>query len=238
MQIRLLTSSSAQDYIVNRAWRNTCLPVCPLHPSGGCSLARHGSYGRKTPDGLRIARWYCPEGHRTFSLLPDFLSCRLPGLLVSIETAVITARIAKNLEQAADALRGFDVSLPSALRWLRRRTWAVQRALDAVFQLTARVHATFFDNGLSLSDEPGQAHLLLELRRSLPPELLHQVPAPLGFLQLTRPKWPHDSNQHDMGPDESRDIRYGLTAYLGYSSCTRNPTNSRLRGSLRRPRTC
>jgi hypothetical protein len=30
---------------------------------------------------VRIARWYCPEGHRTFSLLPDFLAAKLPGSL-------------------------------------------------------------------------------------------------------------------------------------------------------------
>ena len=34
---------------------------------------------RVTPQGLRIARWYCPEGRRTFSLLPDFVAARLPA---------------------------------------------------------------------------------------------------------------------------------------------------------------
>ena len=41
-------------------------PVSPNHPHGGCSLARHGTYARKTPRGARIARWYCPESHTTF----------------------------------------------------------------------------------------------------------------------------------------------------------------------------
>ena len=81
MQMLLRTTSSAEAYIANQEWRAARLPVCPLHPQGGCSFAHHGSYLRATPPGLRVARWYCPEGHRTFSLLPDFLAARLPGLL-------------------------------------------------------------------------------------------------------------------------------------------------------------
>ena len=105
MQIPLRTLSSVDAYIRNREWRDTRLSGCPLHPSGGCSLARHGSYARVTPRGLRIARWYCPEGRRTFSLLPDFLAARLPGLLTSIEDSVTFASSAKSVEAAADALR-------------------------------------------------------------------------------------------------------------------------------------
>jgi len=47
--------------------------------------------------------------------LPDFLAAKLPGLLESIEDTVATAFSAKNMEAAADALRGLDVSLPCAL---------------------------------------------------------------------------------------------------------------------------
>ena len=90
--------------------------VAPLHPLGGCSFARHGSYARATPRGQRIARWYCPEGRRTSSLLPDFLAARLPGLLASIEHSITVAWSAKSMEAAADALRGPDVSLPGAVR--------------------------------------------------------------------------------------------------------------------------
>jgi len=102
------------------------LPGCPLHPSGGCSFARHGSYPRRTPRGMRIARWYCRQGHRTFSLLPDFLAARWPGLLDTIEDSVAAAGSAKSMEAAADRLRGPDITLPSAVRWLRRRVRAVR----------------------------------------------------------------------------------------------------------------
>ena len=42
-------------------------------------LARHGTYARKTPRGTRIARWYCPQSHTTFSLLPDCLARAAAG---------------------------------------------------------------------------------------------------------------------------------------------------------------
>src|SRR6516225_9344398 len=132
VQLPLRTLSSVEAYIRNREWRGARLSVCPLHPSGGCSFARHGSYARTTPSGLRIARWYCPEGRRTFSMLPDFLAARLPGLLASIEDSVAVASSAKSIEAAADTLRGPDVSLPGAVRWLRRRIRAVRTALAHV----------------------------------------------------------------------------------------------------------
>src|SRR5215472_10779438 len=118
MQIALRTQSSVEDYIARREWGVACLQRCPLHPLGGCGFARHGTYRRTTPFGIRIARWYCPRGHQTFSLLPDFLAARLPGLLASIDAAVANASHARSMEDAADSLRTDDVSLPAAARWL------------------------------------------------------------------------------------------------------------------------
>jgi len=86
---------------------------------------------------MRIARWYCPEGRQTFSLLPDFLAARRPGLLASIEHSVAVALSAESMEAAADALRGPEVTLPSAVCWLRRRTQAVKTALAHVMPRTA-----------------------------------------------------------------------------------------------------
>jgi len=86
---------------------------------------------------VHIARWYCPEGHRTFSLLPDFLAARLPGLLTDIEFAAAEAKTARSMEVAADTLRGFEVTLPSALRWLRRRVQAMRVALEAASHLVS-----------------------------------------------------------------------------------------------------
>jgi hypothetical protein len=207
VQIPLRTSSSADAYIRNREWREARLSGCPLHPSGGCSFARHGSYARVTPRGLRIARWYCPEGRRTFSLLPDFLAARLPGLLASIEDSITMASSAKSMEAAADALRGPDVTLAGAVRWLRRRIRSVRTALAHVTPETA---IGDLDKGC----------LLLGLRRSLSPQILNSIPAPLGF----QPAWgmgrAQDGNrQHGMGPDEEVAHHYGPAIDRTQASC-------------------
>ena len=177
MQIPLRTSSTVEAYIAAQEWRRAILPKCPMHSCGPCSLSRHGSYARTSPQGLRIARWYCPEGHRTFSLLPDFVAAGMSGLLACIEGTAAAVKSAASMEIAADGLRGFDVTLPSAVRWLRRRVTAVQAGRDALLQQTVM---------LSLPPswvEPDSGHLLLELRRSLTPGILRAVhalgPAPI-----------------------------------------------------------
>jgi hypothetical protein len=213
LQIPLRTLSSIEAYIANQEWRDTCLPRCPLHPSGGCSFARHGSYARLTPPGVRIARWYCPEGHRTFSLLPDFLAAKLPGLLESIEDTVVAASSAKSMEAAADALRGPDVTLPSALRWLYRRVQAVKAVVDAVSRLVlGRGNSTAMWESVTRIDL--DQHVLLGLRRSLPPQFLNSLPAPLGFRLSFRA-----GLQHDMGPDGDIAAFYGATAEVILAPC-------------------
>ena len=138
LQIPLHTTSSVDAYIAASEWRDTPLSVCPLHPSGGCRLARHGSYARARPQGLRVARWYCPQGHRTFSLLPDFMAARLPGLLADVEEAVAVVAHAPSIETAAATVRDLAVSLPAAVRWLRRRLRPVQLALQVLGNAVAR----------------------------------------------------------------------------------------------------
>ena len=80
-------------------------------------LARHGTYARKTPRGTQIARWYCPESHTTFSLLPDCLAARLPGEFDTLEAVVAHAEGAASVSAAANALRrdpvGFAWNVPS-----------------------------------------------------------------------------------------------------------------------------
>ena len=88
VQLRFRTGLAGAQYVTAQGRRDATLVRCPHHPSGGCSLARHSTYVRKMPPGTRIARWYCPESHTTFSLLPDCLAARLPGTLVEFEDAV------------------------------------------------------------------------------------------------------------------------------------------------------
>ena len=136
MQLRFKTTLSCREYVTERAWRDAALERCPLHPDGGCSFARHGTYERVEPPGTRIPRWYCPEGHRTFSLLADCFASRLPGSLSDLERVVSEVEQARSLEAAADGLRTDDVSLPGAIRWTRRRVQQVH----AVLRDLARAH--------------------------------------------------------------------------------------------------
>ena len=46
------------------------------------------AYARKIPRGTHIARWYCPESHTTFSLLPDCLAARFTGERDTLEAVV------------------------------------------------------------------------------------------------------------------------------------------------------
>lgn len=135
VQLRFETGLTGAEYVTREAWREARLSHCPLHPRGGCGFARHGAYARKSPAGTLIARWYCPQGHCTFSLLPDHLAARFPGTLPEIERVVATVEQAKSLEATADALRRDPVTLTSAVRWVRRRVAPVRALLTVLVGL-------------------------------------------------------------------------------------------------------
>ena len=135
VQLRYETGLTGAEYVTREAWHLASLARCPLHPRGGCGFARHGTYERMSPPGTHIARWYCPQGHRTFSLLPDHLAARFPGTLSEIEQVVATVEQASSLEAAADELRRDAVTLPSAVRWVRRRVGPVRALLTILVGL-------------------------------------------------------------------------------------------------------
>jgi len=183
LQFALRTQSPPAAYIAKKEWCAARLPACPLHPQGGCSFARHGSYPRVTPQGVRIARWYCPEGHRTFSLLPDFLAARLPGLLSDIESVLLEAKSARSLEAAADTLRGFAVTLPSALRWLRRRIRAIEAGLQAFDPLSPELPISV------LACLPARRSDLCGLRQALPRRFSNGCQHPPGLPVAPWSRW-------------------------------------------------
>lgn len=200
MQLRFETGLTGEDYVSRQAWCEARLVRCPLHPAGGCGLARHGTYARIRPRGARVARWYCPTAHCTFSLLPDCLSARLPGTLVEIEAVVAAVEAAPSLEAAADVLRQ-DIELPGAVRWVRRRVQRVHGALTALRGLMpqdfAACPATVAGFRTRLEVEP-----VLPALRARAAAHLADLPAPLGL----RPRRigagePRRPRQHDMGPD-------------------------------------
>jgi hypothetical protein len=128
VQLRFECSLTGEEYVSQHAWRNASLSGCPLHPKGGCGFARHGTYERRSPPGTLIARWYCRQGHRTFSLLPDCLAARLPGTLAELEALVGAVEQARSLEAACTDLR-LEIELPGVLRWVRRRVQSVHASL-------------------------------------------------------------------------------------------------------------
>ena len=201
MQLRYASGHTGEGYVRAQAWRDARLEHCPNHPHGGCSLARHGTYTRKTPRGTRIARWYCPESHTTFSLLPDCLAARLPGTLDSLEAVVAHAEQAPSRSAAADALRPDTVELPGAMRWVGRRIRLVHHVLTIVIGLLPEHLARCVAEVGAVRARLDTDIALRTLRTLVDPQL-RALPAPLGF-------HPHRLNttnrncarQHKMGPD-------------------------------------
>lgn len=201
MQLRFETGLTGEDYVTREAWREARLLCCPLHPGGGCGFARHGTYARKRPRGTQISRWYCRKGHRTFSLLPDHLAARFPGTLAEIEEVVETVESARSLEAAAEVLRPDLITLPSALRWIRRR-------LRPARELLAVISAMFPDDLGGCA--PRIAALRARLRsacvlvplRALASSFLSSLASPLGF-RHRRPRLAKAQGvrQQPMGPD-------------------------------------
>ena len=106
MQLRHESQLTAVEYVKQKAWEGANLQQCPLHPEGGCGIARHGTYGRVEPVGMEVARWYCKPGHTTFSLLPDCLAAKLSSTLAAIETVMdAVEQRESSLEAVAEKLR-------------------------------------------------------------------------------------------------------------------------------------
>ena len=205
VQLRYETGLTGEEYVRAEAWRDARLERCPNHPHGGCSVASHGTYSRKTPPGAKVPRWYCRESHTTISLLPDCLAARLPGTLDALEAVVVAAEGARSLEAAANELRrpadDDAVELPGAMRWVRRRVRLVHDALVRVIGLIPDKLALCAATMSAVRERLNSDSALMELR-GLVAGQLRMLPAPLGFQ-------PHaigvpgrkPAFQHSMGPD-------------------------------------
>lgn len=132
VQLRHDCQLTSEEYVKQRAWESASLEQCPVHPEGGCGFARHTAYARVEPPGMRVARWYCGEGHVTFSLLPDCLASRLSSTLVAVEqVAIAVEQRTTSIEEVAATLRP-DIEVQGAVRWMRRRVVAVAVALKVL----------------------------------------------------------------------------------------------------------
>ena len=201
VQLRFDTGLTGADYVTREAWREARLSRCPLHPRGDCGFARHGTYERKTPAGTLIARWYCPQGHHTFSLLPDHLAARFPGTLSEIEQVVATVEQAKSVEAAADALRSDSITLTSAVRWVRRRVAPVRALLTIVVGLLPQPLLGCVPTIAALRVRLACPQVLVALRESANAHL-QALARPLGFRHPSYAGGEYQSGiQQRMGPD-------------------------------------
>lgn len=139
---------------------------------------------RKVPEVAFVARFYCPEQHTTFGLLPDFYASRMPGTLDGIEAAAATAEAVGGLERAAEQLRPAGepdaVSLGAAVAWLRRRLVLVRALLVTVMGLMPDL---FGGVGLSVRawrERVGSSRVLVALR-GICARYLYALPRPLGL---------------------------------------------------------
>ena len=221
MQVRFATQGiTGEVYVSSRQWEWARLPVCPLHPQGGCGFASHGTYRRVKPAGTQIRRWYCPTGRMTFSALPDCLSARLSGELAVVEAVVRRAEAAPSRARAVRDERP-EIGLAGVLRYVDRRVSAVHRCLRAIKGLYPErfggVEATLTAFAGVLQPIPGEPTLaapaaLLPRLRELAHPYLGQLPAPLGLAParsarprtVPAPDAPGDRGkafQHRMGAD-------------------------------------
>lgn len=153
---------------------------------------------------MRIARYYCPESHTTYSLLPDCLASRFIGDLTTVENVVAIVEASKSVETAADALRSLAISLPSAVRWVRRRLAPVRAALFAIFTLLPQIFA-------GCTPSVGEARRILctpsalVTLRDIVADRLAALPPPLGFGPRVKPRRRHrqrqERRQHKVGAD-------------------------------------
>lgn len=207
MQLRFHTGLTGADYVTQQAWRSASLPCCPLHPKGGCGFAGHGTYERVHPPGTLIARWYCPQGHCTFSLLPDHLAARFPGTLCEIEQVVASVEQAPSLEVAANALRPDDVTLATALRWIRRRMRLIHTVLTVVVSLLPDLCIGASPTVQSLRTQLACEPVLMALR-DLACIHLQGLPHPLGLRPPGEAGGGRKAHfQQRLGPDPPKSAR-------------------------------
>ena len=147
-----------------------------------------------------MARWYCPAGHCTFSLLPDCLSARLSGTLDVLEGLVRAAEQAPSLE-ALCAEQRLDIELPGALRWIRRRVQDVHSALHRIKGLLGEPFARVEPTLTAFAAHLGVSAVLVALR-GIAAAWLGELPKPLGFApRRNRGSDAGPPVQHRAGPD-------------------------------------
>jgi hypothetical protein len=199
VQLRGATALTSEAYVSQEGWKQARLDACPVHGTSGCNLRRLGTYGRATPVGMRVARFYCAQAHMTFSLLPDCLAAKLPGDLDAVERVVATVETSRSVEAAAEQLRP-DIELASAVRWVRRRLGPVRAALKATVTMIPILlgvsQPTIGDVGRHLGTP------VLRRIRGESEKYLGTISVPVGFGPRPRRVGQRRTGvEHNLGPD-------------------------------------
>jgi hypothetical protein len=189
-QLRFATTLTFEQYVTAEGWKQATLAACPLCKPGTCGFHRIAPYMRKVPAVAFVARYYCPEQHTTFGLLPDFYASRMPGTLDDIERVVATAETAASVEQAANTLRPAEerdaVTLSAAVAWVRRRIALVRRMFVTVTGLLPGLFAGVPLSVRAFRERLGTSRVLVTLRESCE-RYLHVLPRPLGLNPRAQP---------------------------------------------------
>jgi hypothetical protein len=184
VQVRLSSTLTFEEYVRSRGWEEATLKACPLCGPEACHLQRLGTYMRKVPAVAFVARYYCPEQHTTFGLLPDCYASRVPGTLDDIERTAAQVEAASGLERAAEALRPGDepdaVSLSVAVAWVRRRVAWVRALLITVAGLFPELFAGVGPKVRAFRERLQTSRLLVKLRE-ICARHLYALPPPLGL---------------------------------------------------------
>jgi hypothetical protein len=160
---------------------------------------------RKIPAVAYVARYYCPEQHTTFGLLPDFYASRVPGTLDDIERSAARAEASTSLEQAAEAVRPGDepdaVTLGAAVAWVRQRVVWVRALLITVAGLFPDLFAGLRPSVRAFRERLGTSRVLVTLRGICGPHL-YALPRPLGLNPRPRRVLASgEERQQSIGPD-------------------------------------
>jgi len=198
VQLRHPTKLTSEEYVTQKGWLQASLDFCPCHPGGGCGFARHGTYARSHPEGMRIARWYCRDAGMTFSVLPDCMAARVVGSLDEVEQVALAAE-SRGIEAAAQDLRT-EIDLPGAMRWIRRRRDAVRIGLLALITaMPGRLGTIPRIQALRVVIENERALVAL---REIGADHLQALSYPLGFCRPQKRRSERDfPTQHKTGPD-------------------------------------
>lgn len=182
-----------EPYVTQRGWEAATLSACPLCKPGTCGLQRHGRYMRKVPAVAYVARYWCPESHTSFGLLPDFYASRMPGTLDMIEEAAAKAETAPSLEGATEELRPADapdaVTLGAALVWVRLRVVIARAILTTAKGLMPERFGDLPPRVSAFRRRLDTLGVLVALRGICEP-YLHRLAAPLGL--VPRSAWAPD----------------------------------------------